>query len=82
MSSNVHDIVYESGPDRYISELGVSRTLIGTCPDYRHPSIVSGETFMECLCQYADEVPSIRCSNMMAVPTHVTHGSWRNHQVV
>ena len=57
MSSNVHDDDVRSGPDRYISELGVAKDIGRYLSDYRHPVIVSGEHSWNAFAEYADEVP-------------------------
>lgn len=57
MSSNVHDDDVRSGPDRYISELGVAKDIGRYLSDYRHPVIVSGEHSWNVFAEYADEVP-------------------------
>lgn len=57
MSSNVHDDDVRSGPDRYISELGVAKDIGRYLSDYRHPVIVSGEHSWNAFVEYADEVP-------------------------
>ncbi len=74
MSSNVHDD--DVPADGSLHQRVGRRQGRGTCLITGIHG-VSGEHSWNAFVEYADEIPSIRCSDMIAVPRYVTHRSWR-----
>ena len=59
MSSNIRDTDVRSGPDRYVSGIGVARDIGGYLDDYRQPVLITGERSWEAFSGYADAVPDL-----------------------
>lgn len=57
MSSFIQENDVRSGPDRYISELGVAKNIGRFLTDYRHPVIVTGSQSWRAFLDYATNVP-------------------------